>query len=133
MEISWRQGGGPQCLTVGTFWLPEGRAVLRLVGELDLASCEQLRGVLDAELSVGRAWLVLDMSALTFLDSTGLSVLVESREKATGAGGQLVLAALRPYPAKMLEIAGLDRWLPVFDDAGDAIAALAPAEGGPAS
>ena len=134
MEKTSRTGKRPQLfLTVDALPLPAGRVVLRPVGELDLASCGQLREAIDAQLQAGRAWLVLDMSALTFLDSTGLAVLAESSMKAARDGGQLALAALRPQPAKVLNITGLDSKLPVYRDTGDAIAALAPAEGAAAS
>jgi anti-anti-sigma factor len=120
-------------LTVDTLPLPVGRAVLRLVGELDVASCGRLREAIDAQLNAGCAWLVLEMSALTLLDSTGLSVLVEYSAKAVRNGGQLALAALRSQPAKVLNITGLGRALPVYEAVGDAIEALAPAEGAAAS
>lgn len=130
MERNASGGGGEQPpLEVGALRLPAGRAVLRPVGELDLASCERLREAIDAELDGGRTWLVFDMSALRFLDSSGLSVLAEYSMKAERRGGQLVLAALRPQPAKVLGICGLDRKLPVYEEPGDAIAALTPATG----
>lgn len=129
MEMNSRERGAPQpVLTVDTLPLPAGRAVLRPVGELDLASCGHLRDAIDAQRNGGRAWLVLDMSALTFMDSTGLSVLVECSNKAANDGGRLALAAVRPQPAKVLGISGMDRKLPTYESAGDAIAALAPTE-----
>ena len=109
MERSSPRANVPQLfLTVDTLPLPHGRAVLRPVGELDLDSCERLAEAVDAQLDGGRAWLILDMSALTFLDPTGASVLAESSAKAARDGGQLALAAVRPQPAKVIEITGLD-------------------------
>ena len=74
-------------LAVDALALPAGRAVRRVSGELDLASCSRLRDALNAELAAGRTWLVLDMTDLAFLDSTGMSVLVEFSKKTSRAAG----------------------------------------------
>ena len=100
-------------------------------GELDLASCAQLRDALNTELGAGRAKLVLDMADLEFIDSTGLSVLVEFSKKTSRAGGQLALAGLKPQPAKTLKIVGLDRKFPIYATSGDAAAEIAEAAGAP--
>lgn len=130
METGARGANGAELpLKVDALRLPGGRAVLRPIGELDLATCERLREAIDALLNGGHDRLVVDMSALRFLDSSGMSVLAEYSMKAERQGGQLVLAAVRPQPAKVLRICGLDRKLPVYPEPGDAIAAL-PLAGG---
>lgn len=99
--------------------------MLRLAGELDLTSGGHLRDALDTQLGLGRTRLVLDMAELDFVDSTGLSVLIEFSKKSAHDGGQLVLAAPQPHPAKILKIAGVDRAIPVYPDIADAIVATA--------
>ena len=126
MEYAPGDDGRPQLLAVDTRPLPDGRAVLRLAGELDLASCGQLRDALNAQLLQGRTQLVLDMGDLEFIDSSGLSVLVEYSKKAICAGGQLALAALRPKPARIIKITSLDRVIPIYATTAEAVAATVP-------
>ena len=116
-------------LAIDALALPAERAVLRLAGELDLLSCGRLRDALNAELGAGRTWLVLDVADLAFLDSSGMSVLVEFSKKTSRAGGQLALAGLQPQPARVLKIAGLDRRIPVYATTGGAVAETAAAAG----
>src|SRR5688572_14514578 len=66
-------------------------AIVRPRGELDLATVETLRAALDAIESAGR--LVLDLRGLSFIDSTGLRLLVALHERAQRDGFQLALVA----------------------------------------
>jgi anti-anti-sigma factor len=68
--------------------------LLYLRGELDLASVGRLRSVLGA-LGAGRRGLIVDLSGLEFMDSTGLAVLLEAqaRRHRDGGGGLRVRAA----------------------------------------
>ena len=130
MESIWREVHGTQLLIVDALSLPGGRAVLRLAGALDVASCGQLRDALDAQLREGRTWLVLDMAGLSFIDSSGLSVLIAFSKKAADAGGQLSLAALQPHPAKILKTADVERRLAIYPGAADAPAGPETADAG---
>jgi anti-sigma B factor antagonist len=84
------------------------RSVLTLAGELDLETAAELRTHAQAELAAGRCQvLTIDMSGLTFVDSSGLGLLVELRQMATASGVALELANVPPRPARVIEIAGL--------------------------
>jgi anti-sigma B factor antagonist len=87
------------------------RAVVRMIGELDVASAPQLREtvlhLLEPTGNVGT--VVFDLSAVTFVDSTGLGVIAASRQRVEREGGELVLRGPRPNTVKVLEITGLDR------------------------
>jgi anti-sigma B factor antagonist len=86
----------------------------RLSGDIDLASApamlEQL--VAFAENGVEDGRLVIDCSALTFIDSTGLSVL-EAASKKTGK--QIVLVALPEHCRRVFEVTGLDEVFELVD------------------
>lgn len=82
--------------------------VLALTGELDLATAPQLRDELVTAVDEGTQSLVLDLSGLGFLDSTGLRVLIETHQKLEEAGGKLVLRGVADTTARVLEIAGLN-------------------------
>ena len=85
-----------------------GHAILVLHGELDLATQSQLRDVAMAQLSVsGLATLGLDLADIRFLDSSGISVLVELRSQAQERGIDLEIVAVSRRAARVLTIVGL--------------------------
>jgi anti-sigma B factor antagonist len=81
--------------------------VLALGGELDLETAPGLRHRLQEALAERPATVVVDLERLAFLDSTGISVLVEALKQSERQGGRLLLR--RPSPAihRVLEITGL--------------------------
>jgi anti-anti-sigma factor len=88
--------------------------VLTLAGELDLATAPVLQERLDATLHRG-AVVVIDLSRLRFIDSSGLGMLVQAERQLRESGGQLVLvrgprAAHRPF-----ELTGLDSYFEFCD------------------
>jgi anti-anti-sigma factor len=78
---------------------------VRLIGELDLASFELAMAELEPLLAQNGD-LELDLTKLTFLDSSGIRVLVKCRTSLDGRGS-LVLRGASPHVTKILEIAGL--------------------------
>lgn len=82
--------------------------VVRVVGEVDLATAPLLREAL-AELIEGQGNLSLrlDLEHLSFLDSTGIGVLVRALRSVRRKGGDLTLTNCRPSTMRILEIAGL--------------------------
>jgi anti-sigma B factor antagonist len=87
-----------------------GALVVQPRGELDLASVGTLRAALDGVETPGR--LVLDLRGLSFIDSTGLRLLVVLDQRARRDGFQLTLV---PPPApvdRAIRVSGLDQVLP---------------------
>ena len=85
-----------------------GQTILVLHGELDMATESQLRDVAMAQLGVsGLATLGLDLADITFLDSSGISVLVEVRNQAQERGIAMEISAVSPHAARVLTIVGL--------------------------
>jgi anti-sigma B factor antagonist len=79
-------------------------------GELDIASVHTLRAALDAIEIAGR--LVLDLRGLSFIDSTGLNLLVALNQRAQRDGFELSLLA--PGAIKRpIQLSGLDETLPL--------------------
>ena len=91
-----------------------------LAGECDLHTGRQLRDVLTSEVSRGTRRMILDLSGLAFLDSTGLQVLLGVRTVLNVRGGTLSLVAPQPVVARILELTGADLYLPVYGSLGDA-------------
>jgi anti-anti-sigma factor len=110
--------------------------VVELRGELDIANSDDLRERLSAIRGSHGVLLVLDLSGLEFMDSHGLSVIVNCYKAAVEAGGDLVLAAPRPVVRRTLEVTGLHRRITVVGTVEEALAASppnpSPAADGPA-
>jgi anti-sigma B factor antagonist len=97
-------------------------AVVSAQGEVDVFTAPGLDTELDALIAAGSARLVVDLSEVAFLDSTGLGVLVKALKHAREAGGWLHLVVTSDRIRKIFEITGLDASIPIFDTAQDAIA-----------
>jgi anti-sigma B factor antagonist len=98
-----------------------GAVILHLAGELDLYNTPVLRQVLLDLCAEQPERLVIDLQQVTFVDSTGLGVLIEARAMLRDRGA-LVLAAPGPDVQRALEISGLDRHIAVRDTVAAAVA-----------
>src|SRR5947209_8630350 len=82
----------------------EDRVVLSLRGELDLTSFPAFERELQASESSGRDWLLIDLSGLEFMDSTGLRALLQARERAQTHGRRLTLRRGSRQVQRVLEL-----------------------------
>jgi anti-sigma B factor antagonist len=78
-------------------------------GELDLYTAERLREKLADALELGGRRVLVDLTGVSFLDSTALGVLVGAAEALRSSGGQMVLVADDPRVTRVIEITGLGR------------------------
>ena len=86
---------------------------VRAVGELDMSSAAELTSCLDALIDDGATLVSVDASDVTFLDSTGLRVLVDASVRLEQVGGVLVIDPMSNGVHRVLEITGLlDRYRP---------------------
>lgn len=84
------------------------RSVLTLTGELDIDSVGGLRERVQERLTGGRfRTLALDLAGLTFLDSSGLGLLLEVRRLALSSDVAFELVNVPAGPARVMAIAGL--------------------------
>jgi anti-sigma B factor antagonist len=81
--------------------------VFRLSGDLDIQTAPALDERLHRAMDDGRTSLVVDVSGLTFIDSTGIGVLLHSLKDVQRLDGQLVLRAPTERTLRVLEIIGL--------------------------
>jgi anti-sigma B factor antagonist len=97
-----------------------GTAIVHVVGELDLATAPTLTSALrDLERPCER--VVLDVSGLEFIDSTGMRLAVEEYQRAMADGFDFVIAGAEENVLRVLRIAGLDVTLPLAPDVASAI------------
>ena len=85
-----------------------GEQRLRVVGEVDVASSPPLRAKIAELLDGGADRIVLDLSEMTFIDSSGLGVLVGALKRVRELDrNDLVLTGLQGPPRRVFEITGL--------------------------
>jgi anti-sigma B factor antagonist len=100
----------------------DGAVVVRLAGELDLYNANTVRDVLLECCAESPDRLIVELSAVKFIDSTALGVLIEARTRMPNRRGFL-LAAPGLETRRALEISGLDRHFAVHESLDDARAA----------
>jgi len=88
------------------------QTVVSLTGEIDLSNHAALRAGLNDLIVNGAVDLVLDMSGVTFIDSTGLGALIGTRRRAHAFRGSLAIVLTDKTSLRVFEITGLDK---VFD------------------
>ncbi|MFE6037838.1 STAS domain-containing protein [Streptomyces sp. NPDC056452] len=94
--------------------------VLEITGDLDHATAPELRQAVDRLTLANGHLLVLDLTGLQFVDSSGITALLAARNLATEQGGDVALAAVPADTARILRIVGLDRVFTLYPDASTA-------------
>jgi anti-anti-sigma factor len=96
--------------------------IITMIGDLDVVTNPQFDDLLtQARRECSR--IVLDMSAVEFMDTSSLAVIVGHWKKLAAVGGTLALAGARYQYTKTLWITGLADRLPLYDNVEDAVAA----------
>jgi anti-sigma B factor antagonist len=93
--------------------------VIAVPGELDLATAPRLKWPLVDAIDAGARVLIVDLSGVTFMDSTALGVLIGIR-RTLKLGSRLAIVCTDPEVLKIFEISGLDavfQIFPIFDEA----------------
>jgi anti-sigma B factor antagonist len=95
--------------------------VLSVRGELDLYTAPALRDRVLAASDEGQRRIVIDLSGVPFMDSSGLGVIVACLKRLRESGGDLALVtAPGSPPSKLLSLTGLDRAIPTFSTPDEA-------------
>jgi anti-sigma B factor antagonist len=98
-----------------------GRLVIALEGEIDLEQAGAVRRALLDSLKQRRDVLV-DLSAVTYIDSSGIASLVEGLQVARKQKTDLALVAVSQRVRRVLELARLDKVFPIHADLAAAVA-----------
>lgn len=99
-----------------------GALVVRLAGELDLYNAHVVRNELIGAAERGPERLIVELSGVTFIDSTGLGVLIEAKTRLANRRAFL-LAGPGLETRRALEITGLDRHFGVHESVDEAMSA----------
>ena len=82
--------------------------VAKLAGELDHHTAPDLRDALDREIALNNTVnIVLDFDGVTFMDSSGIGVIVGRYKQISARGGKVMVIRVKPQVDKILEISGL--------------------------
>jgi anti-anti-sigma factor len=90
----------------------DGVRVVTVRGEIDHDVTDAFGQALQAGRETGRPHVVADLSGVTFMDSSGINVLVAAHQQLTDAGGWLRIAAAQEPVLRILRIVGLDAVIP---------------------
>ncbi len=93
------------------------RIVLRLLGELDLASAPLLQEAIENVETDGAPLIVLDLDDLAFIDSTGLRIILAAHERAQERGRMLALTRGSQQVQRLFSITRAGEHLRIIDDA----------------
>ena len=91
-----------------------GTHVMNVRGEIHLSTAPRFSQCLQAAIDGGNTSLVLDLSGVEFIDSTGLSVLLNGLRRITQAHGRMALVCANPTVLRLFQITSLDETFDIF-------------------
>ena len=97
-----------------TSFLQDKRLTVLLSGEIDHHTARGIMGAITSKIDVYLPRrCVLDLGAVTFMDSSGIAIVIHSLRSMRELGGELALINVPPQPLKVLQAAGIQRLVPV--------------------
>jgi stage II sporulation protein AA (anti-sigma F factor antagonist) len=99
--------------------------IVRVNGEFDLHVADYARRDIDIQIRAqGVKHILFDLGGLTFIDSSGLGVILGRYRKVSENGGRAAISGAPPNIKKVMEISGLNRLMPFFVDCASAMLEL---------
>ena len=103
--------------------------VVTVAGEADLHTAPELDRALQGVLGLGGTSVAVDLTDVSFIDSTALGVLLRFRPRFTARGGNILIVTPDRRVLRTFEITGLDQLFPIEQRLSDAVATLAVSAG----
>ena len=100
--------------------------IVVLEGEIDIYSAPQFKEVLLNGIEGGARRVIVDLSDVTFIDSTALGVLVSGAKRVRPRNGNLDIVCTDENIIRIFEITGLDRIFGIYPSRSEAMKAVAP-------
>ncbi|MEI7024624.1 anti-sigma F factor antagonist [Paenibacillus sp. y28] len=99
--------------------------IVRLKGELDHHTADTVKAQLEREILKGNVThIVLSMKELTFMDSSGIGVVLGRYKQITSRGGKMVVCDVSPAVYRLFEMSGLFKILHFQDNEHEALSSL---------
>ncbi|MCC6483440.1 MAG: STAS domain-containing protein [Armatimonadetes bacterium] len=83
--------------------------LVSVTGEIDVYTSPRVRSAMLEHFEAGCTSLVVDLSSVDYLDSSGLGILVAGLKRARELGGEVLLVTTKPRIMRVLEVTGLDK------------------------
>jgi len=99
-----------------------GAAIIEVRGEVDLYSSPQVREAILGAMSARTSIVVVDLSGVGYMDSSGVATLVEGLQSSRGYGGAFRLAGLGDAVRQVFKFAKLEKVFDIYPDAQEALA-----------
>jgi len=120
--MSDQRGESPVNLSVSTEDV-DGHRVVSVRGEVDVYSAPTLRKCLQESMDDQHHDLIVDLTDIAFIDSTGLGVLVAGQNRAGELGGKLSVVCAQERVLKLFRITGLDEVFAIHSTRDEALSA----------
>ncbi|MDQ3676508.1 MAG: STAS domain-containing protein [Actinomycetota bacterium] len=108
---------------------PSGAHVMNVRGEIHVSTAPEFSQRLTTAIEAGKTAIVLDLSGVEFIDSTGLSVLLNGLRRVNQLHGRMALVCANPTVLRLFQITRLDSTFDIFGDRARAIAYVSGAAG----
>ena len=99
----------------------ERTTVIAVTGEIHVSTAPEFSRRLNDAIARGKTGLVLDLEQVTFIDSTGLSVLLNALRRVTRRGGRLAIVCTNPTVLRLFQITRLDTTFDLRSSLGSAL------------
>jgi len=107
-----------------------GAHVMSVRGEIHLSTAPGFAQRLSKAIDKGNTRIVLDLSGVEFIDSTGLSVLLNGLRRVSQLQGRLALVCANPTVLRLFQITGLQDTFDIFENRAAAVAHVTQGAGG---
>jgi anti-sigma B factor antagonist len=101
----------------------DGATILAPVGEIDLSCAPAFRTHISAAQASRPSRLIIDLTGVPYMDSSGVATLVEAMQNARRSGGKLILCSMQDKVRSIFEIARLDMVFTIVKSADDGLTA----------
>src|SRR3954465_13919780 len=101
--------------------LDERTHVITVSGEIHVSTAPEFQRRLDAAIARGKTAVVLDLSATEFIDSTGLSVLLNGLRRVTRQRGRMALVCTNPTVLRLFQTTRLDTTFDIHETLDEAV------------
>ena len=94
----------------------EEQAVVTIKGEVDIYSVDQFRKSIEKSINQKTSKIILDCTDLSYIDSTGMGVHIEMRNKTMEMGQKIVMKNPKPNIKKLLSLTGVDKIIEIIEE-----------------